>query len=218
MRTERAAELRRELNQIRSKERLTVDDVARVDEIAETIADAVAEKSRRLAVAGLGEPPDLPGTGGFADAIRSAGFTGPRGTNVVEVEFKTASFDGDPLDLSPRRFGGAPLAFDTRWLHPVFPQVDVVSGDTSVQTFRQKTRTLADPTLMVRAIDATSTKPETDTTTEVVTAALKQVANVSTGTPNVLLESRLSGTSSRPISGSPSATPWTPTSSPSWPP
>jgi hypothetical protein len=43
---------------------------------------------------------------------------------------------------------------------------------------------------MIRAIDATSTKPETDTTTEVVTEALRQVANVSTGTPNVLLESQ----------------------------
>jgi hypothetical protein len=187
---ERTTALRAELRELQSKSSYTVDDVARVDEIADTIARAVADKSRRLAVAGLGEPPDLPGAGGFADAIRSAGFTGPRGTNVVEVEFKTASFDGDPLDLAPRRFGGAPLAYDTRWLHPVLPQVDVASGDTSVQTFRQKTRTLADPSLMVRAIDATSTKPETDTTTEVVTAALKQVANVSTGTPNVLLESQ----------------------------
>ena len=59
-----------------------------------------------------------------------------------------------------------------------------------MQSFRQSARTLADPDLMIRAIDATSTKPETDTTTEVVTEALKQVANVSTGTPNVLLESR----------------------------
>jgi hypothetical protein len=71
----------------------------------------------------------------------------------------------------------------------VFPSVDVDSGTTSVQSFRQSSRTLADPTAMVRAIDATSMKPETDTTTEVVTEALKQVANVSTGTPNVLLES-----------------------------
>jgi hypothetical protein len=74
-------------------------------------------------------------------------------------------------------------------LHPVFPSVDVGSGETGVQTFRQSARTLADPDLMIRAIDATSTKPETDTTTEVVTEALRQVVNLSTGTPNVLLES-----------------------------
>ena len=40
---------------------------------------------------------------------------------------------------------------------------------------------------MIRTIAATSAKPETNTVAEVVNPALKQIATVSTGTPNVLL-------------------------------
>jgi hypothetical protein len=56
-----------------------------------------------------------------------------------------------------------------------------------VQSYRQKSRSLATPGDMIRAVDAVTAKPETDTTAEVVNEALKQIATVSTGTPNVLL-------------------------------
>jgi hypothetical protein len=116
---EHSGALRAELRELQSKSSYTVDDLTRIDEIGEAIATAISDRSRRTTIDDLGAPPDL-GTAAFADAIRSAGFTGPRGTNTVEVEFKAASFDGDPLDFSPRRFGGgAPLAYDQRWLHPV---------------------------------------------------------------------------------------------------
>jgi hypothetical protein len=58
-----------------------------------------------------------------------------------------------------------------------------------VQSYRQKSRSLASPSDMIRAIDATDSpaKPETDTTSEPVAAHLKQIATISSGTPNVLL-------------------------------
>jgi hypothetical protein len=102
---ERATALRAELRELQSKSQDTVDDLTRIDQIGEAIATVISDRSRRTTIDDLGAPPDL-GAGGFADAIRSAGFTGPRGTNSVEVESKTASFDGDPLDFSLRRFGG----------------------------------------------------------------------------------------------------------------
>jgi hypothetical protein len=55
-----------------------------------------------------------------------------------------------------------------------------------VSTFRQVSRTLATPANMIRAIDAVTDKPETDTASEVVALPLKQVANVSSGIPIIL--------------------------------
>ena len=60
---------------------------------------------------------------------------------------------------------------------------------TATSTYRQKSRSLADPALMVRDVDETSPKPETNTVSEPFAAEMKQIASVSTGTPNVLLAS-----------------------------
>jgi hypothetical protein len=106
MSTDRLYELRDPLDAIQNKRTKTAVDLIEASKIADELSE-VATQQRRVeakstVIDDLGAPPDL-GSGGFADAIRTAGFTGPRGQNVVEVEFKEASFDGDPLDFSRGR-------------------------------------------------------------------------------------------------------------------
>lgn len=54
--------------------------------------------------------------------------------------------------------------------------------------FTQTARSLATAANVVRAIDAVTNKPETGSTLTIVTTAMKQVANVQSGIPNVHLE------------------------------
>ena len=65
------------------------------------------------------------------------------------------------------------------------------AGVTGVNTFRQSSRSLANTTQMVRDIDEDQAKLETSAEAEVSSAAVHQIASVSTGIPNVLLESNL---------------------------
>ena len=136
----------------------------------------------------------LESASGFHAALIDAGFEGPRGRNSITMPFRTAfgatgTFSGDIEDFEPRRFVAPDLGFDRRWLWPTFPVVDVDAGTTGIQSFKQMSRSLADPNAMVRSITATTAKPETDTNAEVVAAELKQVATISSGVPNVLIQS-----------------------------
>jgi hypothetical protein len=69
--------------------------------------------------------------------------------------------------------------------------VAIDAGVTGVNTFRQSSRSLANTTQMVRDIAEDQAKLETSTEAEVSSAAVHQIASVSTGIPNVLLESNL---------------------------
>jgi len=53
---------------------------------------------------------------------------------------------------------------------------------------RQSARSLATAASVIRNIDAVTAKPETGSTLELVTTALKQVATIQTNVPNVYLE------------------------------
>lgn len=119
-------------------------------------------------------------------AFRREGFPGEAAT-IDWGEYRAASFGGNAEDLSPIRRPGIDLGHDRRWIYPALPQVAVGADVTSVQVLRQVSRTLATPANVVRAIDATTAKPETDTALELVTVALQQVASVSSGIPNVVL-------------------------------
>jgi hypothetical protein len=101
---------------------------------------------------------------------------------------KVASFDGVVgTDTLPRVVPSPGLGADERFLYPRFPVVPVEPDVANVSSFRQASRTLATPANMIRAIDAVSDKPETDTASEVVPLPpLKQVANVSSGIPIIL--------------------------------
>lgn len=132
------------------------------------------------------------GVGGLYGAMTTAGYDRRSHPSVV-VPFSTfgaaASFDGDYSDAIPVRRVAAPLGADSRFLYPEFPVQGVEPDATSVASFRQKTRTLPNPLSdMIRDIDASDAKPETDTQAEVVGESLHQIATVSSGTPNIMLE------------------------------
>jgi hypothetical protein len=142
---------------------------------------------------------DSGGPGGtLADDLLKAGWDlrkQPHATvpidSVLRTRVKTGSLDpGSSIqDAVPREFQAPGLGADQRFVHTAFPRVPLEAEATGVFTYRQKSRTLASPSDMVRTIAATSEKPETSSVSEVVAAALKQVASVQRGTPNVLLAS-----------------------------
>ncbi len=124
---------------------------------------------------------------GLAEAFRTEGFPGE--TAVVDFgEFRAATFTGSLDTLSPLPTTGVALGNDGRYAWPVFPQVNVGPGDTAVQVLRQTARTFPTTASMIRAIDATTTKPQVDSTLAIVTTPLKQVAAIESNIPNVYLE------------------------------
>ena len=105
------------------------------------------------------------------------------------VESKAGSLDGGSSiqDAVPYRYTAPELGFDTRFIQPSLPTENVPPDATGVSSYVQKSRSLAATNDMIRTIAAVTAKPETNTVAEVVNPALKQIATVSTGTPNVLI-------------------------------
>jgi hypothetical protein len=128
---------------------------------------------------------------GLTDAFRAAGFPGEIATVPYDglLESRALTVTGGPDPVQRVRAPGVPLGFDSRWAWTVFPRIGVDAGTTSVDVLRQSARSLATAANVIRAIDATTAKPETSSTVEVIAAALKQVATISKGIPNVYLES-----------------------------
>ena len=130
----------------------------------------------------------------FASAILAEGWS-LKGENRVMVDqehalrLKTGSIDeGSSIeDAVPTRYVAAGLGLDLRHIFPHVATIPVDPDVTSAQTFRQASRSLAAAADMLRSIDETSTKPETSTVAEPVSVPLKQVATISSSTPNVLL-------------------------------
>lgn len=193
MRTERAGELRRELETIRTKSDLTTADVLRVDEISTEIADGIAEQARRTTLDDLGAPPEIGGGGGsFATALKAAGYDRVRHA-VVDIESKDVTFSPGSVSGAVRAdVPSAPLGADARFLYPSLPLSGVAPDVTSVASYKQPGRTLPSPTSsMVRDIAAVSAKPELDMVVTVETTALHQIAVVVSTVPNVLLQGRM---------------------------
>ena len=131
-------------------------------------------------------------SGGLTDAFRHAGFPGEVATlpfDDVLGEQRALTVTGGPDAVSRVRAPQVALGADQRWAWTAFPRVAVDAGDTSVDVLRQTARTLATAANTVRAIDAVTAKPETASTVAVVAAALKQVASIQSGVPNVYLQS-----------------------------
>jgi uncharacterized protein len=123
----------------------------------------------------------------LADEFRNRGF--PAETATVDFgEFRAVTWSGTADELSPIARDGAALGYDERYVFPAFPRVAVDDGVTSVNVPTQTSRTLASASDVVRDIDAVTDKPETDSTLDLVTVTLNQVASVQTGVPNVYLE------------------------------
>jgi hypothetical protein len=131
------------------------------------------------------------GTGDLYSAFKSAGWTpGNKVAVPAQVAFKTVTFDTGDLDAVGRdRFAGAALGADRRKVYEVFPTVPVDAGTTSVEVFRQQSRTLAssDYQYLHRPIDSTGLKQETSSVLELVQTSMQMVATVQSGVPNVVL-------------------------------
>jgi len=136
----------------------------------------------------------LSGGGGGSDLYRAAKVLGwPEKKVAVAAEhaFKTITFDtGDFAEMDMPRFSAAALGYDHRKrLFDVFPATAVPASTTSVQVFRQSSRTLAssDYGWVHRALDSAGNKIETTSAVELVQAAMEMVASVETGLPNIYL-------------------------------
>lgn len=122
--------------------------------------------------------------GGLGAAIMAAGYNRKTQPQAV-VEFKAVT--GFTEDAVTARVNDPLLAFDKRFLYPNLRTEMVGNDETSVQTYRQADRTLGVAADGVRAIDATSTKPEAGTEVEIVNTPLFQLAYIQT-VPNIVLE------------------------------
>ena len=132
------------------------------------------------------------GFGSLAYAMKSVGFNLKGNSKVEDIplstafgyEFKAGTLDGgtDIEDVNPRRVTQPELGFDERFLAPHMGAVGIDFTETSVPSFRQKSRNLGTASSGVRTIGDTSNKPEVGTVSEVVTAECKQIAWVESGT------------------------------------
>ena len=215
---------------------ITSDEATQVKQIIDQATRLRDEKTLRTQLeresGGIGDPPLYPATGQDRDGARQALL----GHQVGGLQPPDLAHRGRPvqggLDAGRgigrrRRRGHAhrdaprpPLGADQRVPQPSLRQEPVDADVTSISTFRQKSRTLADPSDMIRAIAQTDAKPETDTEAELSSnEALHQIAvPVSTGVANVMLENDafLGVDQRRPRKRSPR--PSTTTSPPSSPP
>jgi len=133
-------------------------------------------------------------TRSLAEQFRSAGF--PSETATIpwqQFEDRAVTWSGSVDLIAKARSSAAGLGYDARWAWPAFGRVAVDEGVTSVDVFTQTARSLATAATVVRAIDAVTNKPETGSTLTIVTTAMKQVATVQSGIPNVYLQSATFG-------------------------
>jgi hypothetical protein len=136
---------------------------------------------------------DARASGAFSAAIAGAGWDPVERSRVevpkeaaLNVGFKTATWTGAIGDLQPNRVGPSYMGADRRWVYPALRQAGATIQETSVTYLRQGSRSLADPSDMIRSIDATSAKPETDVGLALASETLKQVAHVITGVPRIV--------------------------------
>jgi HK97 family phage prohead protease len=150
------------------------DDESRGLEIRDTGSLRVEERAERPLIHNL------------ADLYGQRGFFENRIAQITWDEYRSFTWSAGTtlVDLNPVRREGVPLGYNTRWLYPVVPTTAVDAATTSVQYLRQSDRTLAG-TAVIRALDATTTKPETSSTVEYQTLQLSQIATVCTGVPRI---------------------------------
>ena len=125
------------------------------------------------------------------EEFRSAGFPGETATISWQAfENRAVTWSGSVDNIAKARNTASDLGYDQRYIWPAFPRQGVDSGVTSVDVASQTARTLATSANTVRAIDAVTNKPETASTVTIAATAMKQVATVQSGIPNVYLESQ----------------------------
>jgi HK97 family phage prohead protease len=124
---------------------------------------------------------------GWAPKVGTA--TIPWGQYETAAENRALAWSGSVDNVSQLLRVAPGLAYDQRFSWPAFPRVPVDAGVTSVSVLNETARTLIAGGTAVRAIDATSTKPAIGGTVTMTAASMKQIAAISSGLPNVYLES-----------------------------
>jgi len=180
------------VTELRHHEEEPVPDTATAPEVEERTApdpDPPAPARGTLRVEDRDGPASVRS---LADEFRSRGFPGETATvdfdRVFAAETRAVTWTGSLDALNPTRRVGAGLAFDQRYAWPAFGRIAVDAGTTAVQVMRQSVRALAAPADVIRPLAATTPKPETSSTLEVITEPLQQVASKQSGIPNIYLE------------------------------
>jgi HK97 family phage prohead protease len=127
--------------------------------------------------------------------FKKAGWTPSGGrTEIAWQDFEAASesraltWTGSVDTVESLRREAGPFGYDVRYVWPAFPRVPVDAGATSVNVLTQTARTLPTAANVVRAINAVTAKPESASTVTMVVTSMKQLAAVTSGVPNVMLE------------------------------
>jgi HK97 family phage prohead protease len=125
----------------------------------------------------------------LAGCFRSRGFPSERVAEIPWQEFeeRAVTWSASVDVMNQMRRIGVPLPLDQRYAWPAFPRVGVDASATSVLVVQQVSRALASAANVVRNIDATTAKPETGSTINVLTVSLHQVANIQTNVPNIYM-------------------------------
>jgi uncharacterized protein len=179
-----------------TKEEPTVDESTTTEqEVEDAVHDEPAEKRTKGGLRVVERDNGGSESRTLYGQFQRAGFEpGGRRTEIAWNDYESASesraltWTGS-VDLVNRLDRAAgPFGWDQRYAWPAFPRVPVDSGVTSVNVLTQTARTLPSAATVVRAIDAVTNKPESASTVTVVTTAMKQLAAVTSGVPNVMLE------------------------------
>jgi HK97 family phage prohead protease len=175
------------------KETTMEDTVENTDAPVEASEERVEEPKGNLRVtdANTGNTESRTLLGKF----KTAGWTPGGGrTEITWQDFESASesraltWTGSVDTVGPLYRAASPFGFDQRYAWPAFNRVPVDAGTTSVNVLTQTARTLPTAANVVRAIDAVTNKPESASTVTVVVTSLKQLAAVTSGVPNIMLE------------------------------
>ena len=148
---------------------------------------------------------------GFTPGVGRAEISWPAYMGAAEnraITMGTTTLD----QVSGRFFSAPPLQYDSRWAWPALQSVPVDAATTSVNILAETSRTLIAGGTAVRAINATSSKPEVALTVLNTPTELKQIAGVVAGVPNIVWRRPGSSRRSRTTFGCPTATASTSTS------
>jgi phage head maturation protease len=189
---ERSAEGESEMTEHkRSADRAEHHDEQPPEEERSESRERSAEPEQRTGNLQVHERRDGSASRSLAEEFRARGFDGETPATIPFREFEARAVSlaaGTTTEqLQPVGTPSVPLGADQRYAWPVFPSSPVDEGVTSVEVLRQKTRTLPAAADVIRAIDATSDKPEVGSQLELVSEPLKQVAAKESGIPNVYL-------------------------------
>jgi hypothetical protein len=175
------------------KESSTMEDIENTDAPVEASEERTEEPKGNLRVTDANTSNTESRT--LLGKFKTAGWTPGGGrTEITWSDYETASesraltWTGSVDTVNQLLREAGPFGYDVRYAWPAFPRVPVDGAATSVSVLTQTARTLPTAANVVRAIDAVTNKPESASTVTMVVTSLKQLAAVTSGVPNVMLE------------------------------